>query len=69
MKSMVLKVRGMTCMHCKANVEQALMQMSGVKEAEVHLQKGEVSVTFDDAVVDLEEIREEIEEIGYEVEG
>lgn len=69
MKSMVLKVKGMNCMHCKANVEQALLQMAGVKEAEVHLQKGEVAVIFDDAVVDLEDIREEIEDIGYEVES
>ncbi len=67
MKSTVLKVKGMTCMHCKASVEHALLQMSGVKEAEVHLQKGEVSVLFDDSLVDLEDIREEIEDIGYEV--
>ncbi|NLU49041.1 MAG: heavy-metal-associated domain-containing protein [Syntrophomonadaceae bacterium] len=68
MRSEVLRVRGMTCMHCKANVEQMLLKLDGVEEADVNLERAEVRVIFDDEVVQLEEIKEEIEDIGYDVE-
>jgi len=67
-RSEVLRVRGMTCMHCKANVEQMLLKLDGVEEADVNLERAEVRVIFDDEVVQLEEIKEEIEDIGYDVE-
>jgi len=55
-------------MHCKANVEQMLLKLDGVEEADVNLERAEVRVIFDDEVVQLEEIKEEIEDIGYDVE-
>ena len=62
MMSQTLKVTGMTCNHCKAHVEKALLKVSGVEQVEVILEKGE-------AVVNGSAIREDlikaVEDAGY----
>ena len=56
-------VSGMTCNHCKANVENSIKSASGVKEVNVDLTTGKVNITGNS--FDLEKIRSEIESIGY----
>ena len=67
MKSEILKVQGMSCMHCKASVEGTLLQIEGVEEADANLERAEVTVMFDEDMVELEDIKAEIEDIGYDV--
>lgn len=45
MNKTTLKVDGMTCSHCKMNVEKALRGVNGVADAQVDLAKGEAVVT------------------------
>lgn len=45
MSETVLKIEGMTCMHCKMNVEKALRGVAGVTNAQVDLGKNEAVVS------------------------
>ncbi|RDW18256.1 copper-binding protein [Oceanobacillus arenosus] len=64
-----LNVQGMSCNHCKMSVEGALQKLAGVSAAEVNLEAGSVAVTFDDSKVNVDTMKEVIEEQGYDVEA
>lgn len=64
-----ISVQGMSCGHCKASVEGALKKLDGVSAAEVHLEEGNVDVTFDETKVTVDAMKEAIEEQGYDVEA
>lgn len=64
-----LKVQGMTCDHCKASVEKAMKEIDGVQSAEVNLDKGTVTVTYDPEKVDFDHFTEAIDDAGYEFIG
>ncbi len=63
----VLKVEGMHCGSCVRSVTNAIKRVSGVKEAEVSLEKETASVEFDTQVTNLSEIRIAVEEAGYKI--
>ncbi|WP_246070645.1 copper ion binding protein [Paenibacillus kobensis] len=60
-----LQVAGMSCQHCVRSIEQALQGLGG--SAAVELETGMVEVTFDETSVTLEQVKEAIEEQGYDV--
>ncbi|ENH98053.1 CopZ [Gracilibacillus halophilus YIM-C55.5] len=62
-----LNVQGMSCGHCKSSVEGALGNLDGVTSAEVDLSSGKVDVSYDDTQVTLADMREAIEDQGYDV--
>ncbi|ENQ3081099.1 copper chaperone CopZ [Bacillus multifaciens] len=62
-----LNVQGMTCNHCKMAVTNALSELAGVQQVEVNLQEGTVNVEYDEAKVDVEKMKEAIEDQGYDV--
>ena len=63
----VIKVEGMTCNHCKMAVEGALKKLQGVSSATVSLENKNVTVTFIEDQVNFEQMKEAIEEQGYDV--
>lgn len=66
MNTFVIKVSGMMCKHCKANVEKACLAVLGVESASASLDEKTVTVVCQDNVK-LEVIKEAIIEAGYEV--
>lgn len=64
-----LNVEGMTCGHCKMSVEGALNKIDGVTAAEVNLEAGSVDVTFEESKVNVDVMKEAVEEQGYDVEA
>jgi uncharacterized membrane protein YraQ (UPF0718 family)/copper chaperone CopZ len=58
-------VEGMTCNHCRANVENSVKSGKGVESVSVDLATGKVDISG--AEIDLAEIRKGIESIGYTV--
>ena len=58
MKSDIFAVSGMKCVHCKANVENALKSLNGVKSAEANLEKANVNVEYDESVVTPAQLKE-----------
>lgn len=63
----VIGVNGMTCGNCKKAVENALNNLAGVDSVSVNLEEGNVTVNYNENIVTLGEIREEIENQGYDV--
>jgi copper chaperone CopZ len=53
------------CMECKENIEGALIDMKGVKFAELNLDNSIVKVAYNSKKVTADEIRKEISLIGY----
>ncbi len=58
-----IKVDGMTCNHCKANVETNLEKLSFIDKAEVNL--AEKSVTLQGDNIDVAKAKELVESLGY----
>ena len=61
-----LIVDGMSCNHCKMNVEKALKEIDGVETVEVNLETKEVIISSNKEI-DNKVIEETIKEAGYEV--
>ena len=65
MKKETFDVFGMTCSACSARVEKAVGKLSGVQEAPVNLLKNSMVVTFDEAVLSVQDIIDAVEAAGY----
>ena len=57
-------VHGMKCQHCQSAVESALLDIRGVKEAQVSLVDNSVTVDYDEGIVTLDMLREAVEGAG-----
>lgn len=62
-----LLVEGMSCQHCKQSIETSLKQLDGVKEVTAYYNEGYVNVNFDDNQIKLDQIVQEIEDLGFDV--
>ena len=62
-----LKIEGMMCQHCRANVEKALGAVDGVREVKVDLDAGTALVSGDDLADDR--LENAVTEAGYTVAG
>ncbi|CAM3476391.1 copper chaperone CopZ [Marinicrinis lubricantis] len=65
MTQTTLKVQGMSCGHCVKAVEGALKEIGA--QGTVNLEAGTVDVSFDDNKLSLDQLKEAIEEQGYDV--
>lgn len=65
MKNETIQVQGMSCNHCVNSIEGALKNL-GV-QGKVDLAGGTVSVEYDEIKLNLETIKDAIEEEGYTV--
>lgn len=61
-----LRIKGMSCNHCRTNVENAIARMPGVESVQVDLPSATAVVR---GHVDLASIRQAVEAIGFEVEN
>lgn len=69
MKKVTLEVTGMSCGHCVNAVEGNVGALTGVEKVKVELAEGLVDVEFNPEEVSLEQIKETIDDQGYEVAG
>jgi copper chaperone len=67
-KMETLKVLGVDCSNCAANVHKALEGVTGVENLDVRLSEKIAIVTFDPNKVSKQEITEKVEDFGYDVE-
>ncbi len=61
----VFQVSGMTCSHCEASVEKAVLTIDGIKAVKANASKGEIKVKgilTDDVI---EKIKEVVSEAGF----
>jgi copper chaperone CopZ len=64
-KKFVLKVKGMTCGHCKMRVETIAKGHKGVSHATVDLGEGRLTLKAKENV-DLNSLKAKIKQAGYE---
>ncbi len=67
MEDVLIKIKGMMCGHCEKTVSEAAMSVKGVNKASSDHKKGQVKVSYDTSITDLEDIKKAITASGYEV--
>jgi len=63
-----LKVLGVDCNNCAANVRKALEGVDGIENLDIRLSEKIAMVTFDPSKVSKQGITEKVEDFGYDVE-
>ncbi|MEN6462633.1 MAG: heavy metal translocating P-type ATPase [Syntrophomonas sp.] len=66
-ETQVLNVEGMSCNHCVHSVKTSVSSLSGVSKVDVDLAGKKVTVVYDKDKVQLKDIKDTIENAGYEV--
>lgn len=60
-----LEITGMSCAACANRIEKSLSKLEGVKEANVNLTLERAAITYDPDVLDIKQIEERIEKLGF----
>jgi len=61
----ILKISGMHCASCVANIENALKQEAGIKSANVNFASEKLYLEFDEIEISIARIQKIIEKLGY----
>ncbi|WP_010632716.1 copper chaperone CopZ [Sporolactobacillus vineae] len=69
MAKTTLNVHGMSCGHCKMAVTNALKELDGVSNVSVDLENGKAAVEYDESKVQFDNMKDAVEEQGYDVVG
>ena len=67
MTTITLSVPDISCGHCKSSIEGAVAPMVGVESADVAIDDRTVAVSYDESLVNLDDIITAIDDQGYEV--
>ncbi|MEH7413717.1 copper chaperone CopZ [Neobacillus drentensis] len=67
MEKITLNVQGMSCGHCVKAVESSVGALNGISSVKVDLKSAKVDVEFNNQEVSLNQIKEAIEDQGYDV--
>ena len=62
-----IAILGMMCAGCSASVEQKLNSLSGIRSAAVNLPARTALIDYDEKVITLEQMKEELGKIGYDM--
>ena len=68
MKEVSLKIIGMHCEGCSTRLGKVLNTQDGVEDAKVSLEEAKADIKFDENEIGLDEIKEAIEDAGFETE-
>jgi mercuric transport protein len=63
-----IRVSGMTCGACSVSVKRGLEKTKGVKSADVSVEKGLATVSYDDSQVNEQQLRDAINKTGFKAE-
>ena len=64
-----LELNSMQCLMCSYGIEKSILEMRGVKKANIDLRSKSGSVIFNAGVIDLSKIEDRIVSMGYSVNG
>lgn len=68
-KTVGLRVTGMTCEGCENTVKEALNKIEGVTESNASFATNQAKVSYDTTKTNIAEISKTIDELGYKFEG
>ena len=57
------------CKFCKENIEESLRKVKGIRRVNVDFVKHEVYVIYNSKKITIEQIRKELNDIGYDADG
>jgi len=60
-----IDVKGMSCLSCVQKIEKRLLKLKGIEEVKADLANGKVNVKFNPKIISVDEIKAEIEDLGY----
>ncbi len=66
MDTLNLKLRGMSCAACAANIERAIRSVPGVVEGQVNFGMEQATVQYDPQATNAEIIQKAVERVGYQ---
>lgn len=66
MAEVMIKVEGMSCGGCVRNVTAVLKALPGVDDATVSLEQGSATVSFDPAKIEVNALRQAVEDAGFD---
>ena len=69
MKTVVLNVPDISCEHCERTITETLTPIDGVRSVNVDIPTKQVRVEFEDAAVDIDQMKEALQEEDYPVES
>ena len=69
MKKVMMKLDGMTCPSCLTKIKKAVESTPGTDDIKVLFNAGKLKFVMDPAQTNANEIKNAIEEMGYEVKG
>jgi len=67
MEKVTLNVQGMSCGHCVKSVEGSVGALKGISSVRDDLKAAKVDVEYNNQEVSLDQIKETIEDQGYDV--
>ena len=67
MATVVLSVPDISCEHCERTIREALASVQGIQHLEVNIPAKQVRVTYDEAQVAAERVKEILQREGYPV--
>ena len=67
MASINLNVEGITCGGCEKSIRNALLEKSGVIDVQASHETGIVLIDFDDSQVQQQDLKQAIEDAGFDV--
>lgn len=65
MKKIILAIDGMTCSACSNGLEKYLNKQNGVKQASVNLVMANVSIEYDEKILDIPKLEEFVKKAGF----
>lgn len=63
----VYKIRGLSCAHCKAKIEEILQQTKGIAKAKVNLKEQSIFLDYREDLLSVLQINDILREDGYEI--
>ncbi|QDH16935.1 heavy-metal-associated domain-containing protein [Swingsia samuiensis] len=65
--SIIIKVDGMSCTGCSNKLQDALSKVVGVSQASVTLEDGLARIHYDPQTVSVKQLKETVEDVGFDV--
>lgn len=55
----------MTCQHCVGEIKKAFERVDGVNNVEIVLEKGQAHISYDSYKLDMEKLKNALDETNY----
>lgn len=65
MENKIYKIKGMHCASCSAIITKKLSKLDGIKNIDVNFATEKANINFDNDLINLDKINNEIEKLGY----